>query len=267
MSTSLPGYAYLVLIIILLSWLLWVPHFRRLLHISSRRAFRTHPGTDSAIDTDRIRALNMGLINSEQIGAYTDSLVTGVPIQRTAVGLREHWGVTDRESAREATGWLLYCGNRAVYPSILYYVRKYPDPSECTRQIMGENINGAELAEFASNLAECIYESAEEDLFPYTDANLERGIMAWDASRLVSLVRMSYEQGFLTEEESWDYILQMYGQVKPVFPDWQTFATSYVIGRGMWGGSTFSYDTILSLAHKALFHSRSPWERYPLHTS
>ncbi|MCD8079929.1 MAG: DUF1266 domain-containing protein [Bacteroides sp.] len=265
MSTSLLGYAYLVLIIILLSWFFLIPHFRRLLHICSRRAFRTHPGTESSVTADRIRALNMGLINTEQIGAYTDSLVTGVPVQRTAVGLQEHWGVTDPESAREVTEWLLYCGNRAVYPSVLHYIRKYPDLPECIRVIMGENMNGAELAEFASNLVECMSESEEDDLFPYTDENLDRGILAWDASRLVSLVRMSCEQGFLTEAEAWYYIEKMYEQVKSVFPDWQSFATSYVIGRGMWGGSTFSYESILSLAHKALFHSRSPWERYPLH--
>jgi len=214
-----------------------------------------------------MRALNMGLINSQQIDAYTDSLITGIPVQRTAVGLEEHWGVTDPQTAREATEWLLYCGNRTVYPSVLYYIRQYPDISECTRMIMGENINGTELAEFACNLAECMSESDENDLFPYTEETLERGILAWDASRLVSLVRMSYENGYLTEQESWEYIMQMYEQVKPVFPDWRTFATSYVIGRGMWGGSTFSYDSILSLAKKALYSSRSPWEKYPLHTT
>jgi hypothetical protein len=60
--------------------------------IFTQKDFTKNPNAPH-ITEEQKKALWVGLINSEQIAAYTDSLTTGLPRERILQGLTEAWGI------------------------------------------------------------------------------------------------------------------------------------------------------------------------------
>ncbi|MCC8155350.1 MAG: DUF1266 domain-containing protein [Tannerellaceae bacterium] len=226
-------YTYIAVAIIVFFWLVRNQTIRQFFKSFNHKDFTRNP-KGSNLTKEQYRALLVGLINGEQLMAYCDTLETGVSRERLAEGLRDWWGVTDRGSAFELLNSMMEEGHRVYFNVVLDFVKQYPDDGIRTKMIMQEYPDNERVAEFADNLAACIKEYKDDPEIPYSETDLAKGILGWDTGRMVNLARMCYEVGYITQEEAWDLIGSAYEATAENFPDWRSFAISYVIGRGMW---------------------------------
>ncbi|MCD8177498.1 MAG: DUF1266 domain-containing protein [Tannerellaceae bacterium] len=257
-------YIYIAVAIVILFWLLRNQTIRQLFKAFNHKDFTRNP-KGSNLTQQQYRALLVGLINGEQLMSYCDLLETGVGRDRLVEGLRDYWGITDRQSAFDLMNSMMEGGHRMYFDMVLDFVKKYPDDGIRTKMINQEYPNNERVAEFAANLAACIKEYKNDPGIPYSEVNLSKGILGWDTGRMVNLARMCCDVGYITSEEAWDLINSAYEAAQENFPDWRSFAISYVIGRGMWGGNSMSYGGIQEIAVKALTQPESPWTKIPLH--
>lgn len=63
--------------------------------------------------------------------------------------------------------------------------------------------------------------------------------VAWDMGRMVNVARYSYDCGYISESQAWEYIFFAEKKSALSYPDWAAFGKAYVIGRAMWGGRKF----------------------------
>lgn len=260
---NLPWYAYVMLGVMAISWLLTRPGLRQFIKALTRKAYAKNP-KGTTLNKEQLKALSVGLINGEQILSYVDTLKTGISRERLATQLDDYWDVTDSISAKETLQWIQRSGHRATFDIILPFVLQYPDQAVCTQKIQEEYPEEEQFIEFANNLVQCMDQLKDDVNFLYTKENMKRGILAWDAGRLVTVARTSFDQGYISEDEAWEYINSAYQLVKENYTDWKHVAKSYVIGRGMWSGYTMTYDGIASIADRAVTLPESPWVKEPL---
>ena len=62
----------------------------------------------------------------------------------------------------------------------------------------------------------------------------ENSMVAWDLSRLVSLVRWGVFVGYLSDEEAWEWIMPAAKKIQASFNSWQEFGEDYLLGRSFW---------------------------------
>lgn len=75
---------------------------------------------------------------------------------------------------------------------------------------------------------------------------------AWDLARAASLSKWCYWCGYITEEETWDFILTASNTATELGSDWQDYTISFLLGRTLQG---FDLDDVGSIA-KALLHGQ-----------
>lgn len=89
------------------------------------------------------------------------------------------------------------------------------------------------------------------------------GILAWDIARAVHITRLGFLAGFISEEQAWKQIDQVYPAMKDLFNDWKHFAQSYLIGLTFWAGQEDPY--VKSCCERLLGEPEvSPWGLYPI---
>ncbi|MDR1976087.1 MAG: DUF1266 domain-containing protein [Campylobacteraceae bacterium] len=236
---------------------------KQIVRIFTIEDFAKNPDAPLIDEADR-RALFVGLINSEQITAYADSLTTGLPKDRVFQGLTEAWDIYDVKSAREIIEWLRQAGHRAYYDEI-YPLLKSSDQEKRNRLIeekFGEC--APEAIEFADNLAGCIASRGDNGFAAFNDENMKKGILAWDLGRLVVIARLCFDAGYIDEKTAWEVIRSAYEAAAKRYPNWKEFAISYLIGRGMFGGDSMMLNGLYSIAEKAFEDDNSPWKNIPL---
>lgn len=93
----------------------------------------------------------------------------------------------------------------------------------------------------------------------------EKGILAWDYSRLIFLCRWGYMCGYIDEEEAWTIITEIAKMLQKQFDSWDDLGRNYIIGRQFWfyeemqeEGYKFedAYQRLLDMPS-------SPWNTYP----
>lgn len=224
--------------------------------------FLKNPNAPSISESEQ-KALAVGLLNSEQITAYTNSLATGVPRDRILQGLTEAWDIFDKEGAYSTIEWLQKEGHRvyfaAVYPLLTADVR--------TRgtQLAAQFGEDAEKAvQYAMNLAECVNERGNDDFAPFNDENMKKGILAWDLGRLVVIARMCFDVGYIDEKTAWGIIKNAYELAVKEYKNWKELSVAYLIGRGMWSGDDMMLNGLYTIARDAFENDGSPWKNIPL---
>jgi hypothetical protein len=257
---------------------------KQTVRIFTHKDFTKNPDAPQITELQK-RALWLGLINSEQLTAYIDSLTTGLPKERVIQGLTEAWGICSQDDAFEKIDWIRKGGHRVAFSAVLPYIH-IGDEAERNGQIekmLRENaekiILSAEneeeleeefeselerLTEFADNLIACIAERGDDPFVAFNEANMRHGILAWDLGRLVTIVRMCYDVGCIDEKTAWDIITSAYDAAVKEFQDWREVAVSYLIGRGAWGGDSMMLHGLYRIAEKAFESDDSPWKTIPL---
>lgn len=233
--------------------------FRKMVKFLSDDDYRRNPD-GSSLTEERLAALSVGAINSEQTCYYCDSLATGEKDYEIRDNLEEYYGVTDSQTAEETLEWLLHEGHRIYYDAVMALAA-------------GENIPGLDawdeeekdrLREYFSNLQESFQVLIEED-FLEEDTDLgELSILAWDMGRLVMVTRSCYDCGYIDEAVAWKYIEQALKLCREAYGSWQELAQGYVVGRAMWGGNNSTLLGIIAIAQGLLDDEESPWKQVPL---
>ncbi|MDR2349418.1 MAG: DUF1266 domain-containing protein [Deltaproteobacteria bacterium] len=254
---------------------------KQLFRTFTQKDFTKNPNAP-VISEDQKKALALGLINGEQITAYTDSLTTGLPKERVAEGLNEAWDVFDGEDALRTIEFLKKGGHRVAFEAVLPFINVTDESERIARlrETLAEqrekiifSANDEEdsrekfdrelerLTGFANNLIECVAEPGQDPFVPFDEKNIKNGILAWDMGRLVLVARLCRDAGFIDDKTAWDAIIGAYETAKETFNDWREVAASYLIGRGTWGGYTMMLKGPYTIAEDAFENDNSPWKR------
>lgn len=86
------------------------------------------------------------------------------------------------------------------------------------------------------------------------------GIVGWDISRYIQLVRLSYVSGYFNDQQAWEEILKIAPLATEKFSNWTEFSQSYLIGRTFWAGNESPEAKLI--CEKLLGHPVSPWQFY-----
>jgi hypothetical protein len=247
-----------------------ISNVRHTLRVMTRRDFCKKSKAPHLTELQQ-KALWVGLINSEQLTAYCNSLTTGLPKNRIVQRLTQSWGIYSRKDALGIIKWIQEGGHRAVFKAVLPYVH-IADTDERNRQIAAKlaedsvkNRAGAmeRMTGFADNIRDCMAGRGQHPFVAFNETNLNKGILAWDLGRFVIIVRLCYDMGYLTETAAWDLITSAFESAADEFADWHEVATSYLIGRGTWSGDTVMLDALYRIAQKAFEDDNSPWKNIP----
>ncbi|UXL37060.1 DUF1266 domain-containing protein [Pseudomonas fragi] len=238
------------------------------------------------------RALQAGLINSEQIMAYSDSYTTGLTGDNLSDGLSSSWGITSPQEAVETLTALSESGHRYFY-DIIYRVYsegasegssqkildalvesgRYGKPETVHKWILAtEQSEEKDLIFFELKIALGMFENLSS-IFrvlkdkvngSYGSEDYSAGILAWDLGRLVTVARMSFDCGYLEQHEVSQVLAHVDRQVQVNFSSWPQFAKSYIIGRAIWSGQNVTLGGIIGIAEDLMTDKHSPWVLSPL---
>ena len=212
-------------------------------------------------------ALLPGLINGENKGAYCNSLQTGLnPAQ-----LREclddnplHWQIEGSTAAHGVLNFLLDEGERTAYEVLQPLLLTMKNKRDREKYIE-DNFYFTEIAlYYAGNLSDNLEILRENTILSLTSADLKKGALAWDMALMVFIARLTFDVGYLTEQEAWGYIETAYQRCKTGFASWQEAAKSYLIGEAMHTDNPLTFLCSTQKVCAALTDAESPWLEVPL---
>lgn len=236
------------------------PNARRFMKRAARREFRKNPNAPQTSD-DLSRALSLGLIYCEEIGGFANGVATGLSANRLDLELKK-WGIGDRSSAVSTLDWLRQSGDRAFFDDILLLALKYANRRERQNAAAARYAASAPLLSArADRLAKAVARKKTHPDFPIDQNSLKKGILAWDASRLVVVARFALEKGYIKEETALALIKNAYDATIARYDNWREFANGYLIGAALVSGAA-KLNLLYSIAKSAL--KSDSWSASPL---
>ena len=165
------------------------------------------------------------------------------------ISLGRDWGIYSRADLLESLEKLKKKGHSSSLQSVLNVVNNYPGLS-LWEAAMREQLYYSQVKRIL----------AVQRLSEYYDSRL---LHAWDWGRAIYLIRWSYTQGYVSEEEAWSLIHSFQDLIQKEYSSWDDFGQAYVLGRYYWSSgrgeeienTREAYDAFLEL------HSdtNSPW--------
>jgi hypothetical protein len=161
------------------------------------------------------------------------------------------WTVNSREDLLKMLNWLQFQGHRYEFEQL------------------GRRLDALTDGQFA--ILETLAQKHQQTLneLEITRKNHEllgqKGILAWDLVRYISLCRWGYHAGFLSETEAWDRILAAALRLQQTFDSWQDLQSNYLIGREYW---SLEQTKTNGARYRAIFEQflqdpASPWNANP----
>ena len=231
---------------------------RKMKKVLSSKKYRENPNPEN-LSQERLAALNIGAINSEQTCYYCDSLTTGEKVYEIKGNLENFYDITDHDSAVETLEWLFNRGHRIYFDAIK---TMYSGTGEGIDYSKFTEEKQANFMEYFMNMQGVLPFLVEAGYFSGNVFDIAKmSIIAWDMGRLVMVTRSCYDCGYISEEEAWKYIENAYKACKEVYADWNEFAKGYVFGRAMWSGDAQFLAGIMSIAEGLLADEQSPWKK------
>ena len=174
--------------------------------------------------------------------------------------LQEMWGVRDKASALKNLENIRQQGHRTKFNVLKSVVQnqKHIDGHilEKFKQIFEFDFSPAHEIKMADEdyrkLAEWMQRTDK-----YLTAS---GILAWDVARAVHLTRLCFVAGFFNDNEAWAEILHWAPLIEDHYPDWTSYAQSFLIGCTFWAGSEDPH--LKKICERLLGHPASPWLFY-----
>lgn len=96
----------------------------------------------------------------------------------------------------------------------------------------------------------------------------ERGLLAWDLCRYISLCRWGYQVGYLSEKEASERIIPVAKKLQKTYTSWEQLGKEYLIGRKFWSIKNYKEDENDSMKNLSflLKSPKSPWVYLPWDT-
>ncbi|MDR2350216.1 MAG: DUF1266 domain-containing protein [Deltaproteobacteria bacterium] len=251
---------------------------KEFLGLSEKDVFRKNPDAPK-IAKEQKGALALCLIDGENIGAYTDSLTTGLPRQVVMRILNQGGCGTNWKDAMEQIEWLLKVGMRVTFDAAVPFMtvrdeserngridktlnelwkdKKFASETARNKKFLEES---ERMKMLARNVIQCEAALGDNRFAPFDEKNVKGGILAWDMNWLVLFARLYRDVGFFDENKAWDVIMHAYETAKEKFEDWREVSVSYLIGRGALNGSNPSIKKMYGIAKMAFKDADSPWK-------
>lgn len=90
-------------------------------------------------------------------------------------------------------------------------------------------------------------------------------VTAWDMGRIVNVSRYSYDLGYLSESQAWEYIFFAEKESSSLYADWEAFGRAYIIGRALWSGKNLNLYGAMRTVKELKEDKKSPWVLAALH--
>jgi hypothetical protein len=222
-------------------------------------SFHRNP-SEGHLTPDQLRAMQVGAVHGEQNSFYYNSLETGIPANKLAQMLVDGWGIRNSGDAHETIAWLLGEGHRIFFPGIYSIIQTEIDPQSAIPGSFPEESLDT-VFEFYDNLKGAMNGLAED--IQAREQDYERGVLAWDISRVALLARSCSDCGYISSNEAWQYIFQADAMAQETFSDWRELRNSLVIGRAMWNGYGNHLNGFISISNDLLTGDKSPWNIIP----
>lgn len=219
---------------------------------------------DSDLSTEDQKAILCAANLSYYYDHYTNTLETFMPAEDILEGLGGAWGIEDKASFCETVDWLADAGHRVYFDLIWSKLKTLPKAE------WRSGIKNLELQALASD-------SIEEDrIQPYAENILNiypillakgcfatmkhPNVMAWDLSRAINLCRYGFDVEFLTREEAMGRIRNYAQTMYSTYDSWKSMSEGFLVGCGMWSGSTELIDDRYDHHEVLLSHEKSLWQ-------
>ena len=237
------------------------------------------------LTNEELFGISLSLIIAEQNGAYVDSLEVGKTDYPQKQMMQRNWRIYDRDTAIDFIKSRMREGHRKLFNRLLeIYIQQdcvdavYIDFAGTEFEIKenlenldyedeGEDetddytLNWQDVIDYLENL-DAVYELDDANAwFGDMEDDLKVGTDAWDFGRIVFVVRVCYTLGYISENEAWVCIDQIVKMAKQKFDNWDSYATSYMLGRAMWMGDDGDWERIAGFAGDALDAKQSPWPK------
>ncbi|RHH14344.1 DUF5106 domain-containing protein [Bacteroides fragilis] len=264
---SIPSYFYMLSLIVIIGVALAITVY------GNSRSKRYLKGPWIQVpDSKRQTALFINLIHSEWYHCCTNVLSTGLGTNEIEFifNRKKRWHIINRETVIKEVMLLRYKGDRAVYRRVLPYLLEPGNKTERLfrlKEKFWSEPNYDEIMETAVYLYGHHDKMINHPVFPFTSTALEKGIIGWDMAELVLLVRMTYDLGYLSEEEAWLYIEDAYKLIREEYYNWQEFAMSLVIGFACNHSNFREFSDFLRIVENAFQDENSPWLHHDFNPS
>ncbi|MBD5546822.1 MAG: DUF1266 domain-containing protein [Lachnospiraceae bacterium] len=140
--------------------------------------------------------------------------------------LADYWAISDRSTAETALKMLEEEGHGVEFINEMTYLKglgieELPEDKRKDFMIANFSVSDAEAQWYV-------------DWYAHYEANKERGISAWDYSRMMTILADSYLAGYYTKEEALDASLEVAKEIQNSYDSWDQFMESYFIGYEYW---------------------------------
>lgn len=186
----------------------------------------------------RIKALKVGSIFANELKFDTNRLSTGWNQDKAAYYLQSYWKIKDKSLALNLLHYIENEGERAAYNIILPSFLAAESKDERRRLLEEHYIAIDRLIRYSDNLSDCLPFLRENKIFLFDPEDFKRGTAAWDIALLITITRISYDAGYVNEEEAWQHIENAYAHCLSTFKDGNEIKKSLILGEAMQSGNT-----------------------------
>ena len=153
---------------------------RKMKKVLSNKKYRENPKPEN-LSQERLAALSVGAINSEQTCYYCDSLTTGEEVCEIKGNLENFYDITDHDSAIETLDWLFERGHRVYFDAIKAIYAGRGEGIDYSRFTEEDQAN---LMEYFMNMQGVLPLLMQEGYFSGNIFDLANvSIVAWDMGR------------------------------------------------------------------------------------
>ncbi len=176
--------------------------------------------------------------------------------------LRGSWDIDDSYGAAGTIEHMMAGGHCRIFDRIIALAPQMNVDTlqkHLELQFPGNPAHFSELREFIDNHAACL-PTLEAWGYAASPADWERGTRAYDLGRAVTVARVAYGAGYLTEREAKGFVAEVATLSAQAFASWREFAVSYMLGRTIWGGVGHpELEEMHHIVTQLQTHPRSPW--------
>lgn len=193
---------------------------------------------------------------------YLDDLSTGTGWEQCREQLLEWWDIGCTAALQEKLGWLQESGHRIEYDIIwqaINAVSMKESKAFLREHIATNELEEAVVMERLRNTRDAL------DLFrkrKLISEGLQPDMLIWDFARIINLSRLGYDAGYISYEQSNEYIQACVPLIKRTYTSWKQLSVSYQFARCVWNGVEIgSFDILRNNMEHLLTAPESPWVR------
>lgn len=206
---------------------------------------------------NRTGSLLTGMIGAGEIPVYADCLSTGLPSRISMETMFREWAIRNKEEAVRIIAWLEAEGCRELYRKYYPFIDPGISPSECKQRTAEKYTDGScresiiyPFSHSIHSLYSCMKFMENHPDFAFTRNNLPSTVIAWDMSRLILLVRLCFDCGYLTERQAWEHIIEADRRAWKNYIGIQGFFMGCLSGCAFSNGRNEKFDNCLRTVEK-----------------